>query len=61
MKGIATADSFYKRFSENAKIAKNYKDAYNITEQEHVDKFGECRYSSYESFRVIKSIENKKR
>ena len=57
----STSESFYERFSDNTKRAKNYHDAYNMTESEHIKEFGKARYSSYDSFRVIKSIQNKKR
>jgi hypothetical protein len=55
MKGTATPASFNERYEDNLSKAKTYKEAYELTEQEHVKKFGDRKYSSYTSFKVNRS------
>jgi hypothetical protein len=40
---------------ELCETARNYKDAYELLEQELFEKYQICKYSSYESFRDAKS------
>lgn len=42
---------FDKRFDENLKTSKTYKEAYQKTEKEYREIFGENKYSSFKSFR----------
>jgi len=53
-KDIRTA-GFYKRYLHNIKLTKTYIKAYQLTEDEYVETFGKKRYSSYDSFRIIKN------
>ena len=46
---------FYKRYLHNIKLTKTYIKAYQLTENEYVETFGKKRYSSYDSFRIIKN------
>ncbi len=51
---------FYKRYLINIKRTATYTAAYQLTEDEYVGIFGKKRYSSYDSFRIIKNRLNKK-
>ena len=44
----------------NVKIFKTYKKAYEITEKEYQGNFGTRRYSSYDSFRQVRTRRIKK-
>ena len=55
MKGIATTDSFNKLYEDNLSKTDSYKKAYELTEKEHIKEFGDRKYSSYSSFRVVRS------
>ena len=46
---------FYKRYLHNVKLTKTYIKAYQLIENEYVETFGKKRYSSYDSFRIIKN------
>ena len=46
---------FYKRYLYNVKLTPTYIKAYQLTENEYVETFGKKRYSSYDSFRIIKN------
>jgi len=46
---------FYKRYLHNIKLTSTYIKAYQLTENEYVEAFGKKRYSSYDSFRIIKN------
>ena len=50
---------FEKRFHKNCQGAKNYEDAYELTEKEYEENFGKRRYASYDSFRVTKNRKNR--
>ena len=50
---------FEKRFHKNCQEVKKYEDAYDLTEQEHLENFGKRKYSSYDSFRVTKNRKNR--
>ena len=52
---------FYRRYLHNVKITKTYIKAYQLTEDEYVAIFGKKRYSSYDSFRIIKNRISKKK
>ena len=51
---------FYRRYLHNVKLTSTYMKAYQLTEDEYVETFGKKRYSSYDSFRIIKNRINKK-
>tara|TARA_B100000795_G_C22616943_1_gene367364 strand:+ start:286 stop:702 length:417 start_codon:yes stop_codon:yes gene_type:complete len=51
---------FYNRYLHNIKRVETYIDAYQLTEDEYIGIFGKKRYSSYDSFRIIKNRINKK-
>ena len=51
---------FYRRYLYNIKLTSTYMEAYQLTEDEYVEIFGKKRYSSYDSFRIIKNRINKK-
>jgi len=51
---------FYRRYLHNVKLTATYIKAYQLTENEYVETFGKKRYSSYDSFRIIKNRINKK-
>jgi hypothetical protein len=46
---------FYRRYLHNVKLTSTYMMAYQLTEDEYVEIFGKKRYSSYDSFRIIKN------
>ena len=46
---------FYRRYLYNVKLTPTYIKAYQLTENEYVETFGKKRYSSYDSFRIIKN------
>jgi len=46
---------FYRRYLHNVKLTATYIKAYQLTEDEYVETFGKKRYSSYDSFRIIKN------
>ena len=46
---------FYRRYLHNVKLTSTYIQAYQLTENEYVETFGKKRYSSYDSFRIIKN------
>ena len=46
---------FYRRYLHNVKLTSTYIKAYQLTEDEYVETFGKKRYSSYDSFRIIKN------
>ena len=46
---------FYRRYLHNIKLTSTYIKAYQLTEDEYVETFGKKRYSSYDSFRIIKN------
>ena len=46
---------FYRRYLHNVKLTATYIKAYQLTENEYVETFGKKRYSSYDSFRIIKN------
>ena len=46
---------FYRRYLHNVKLTSTYIGAYQLTENEYVETFGKKRYSSYDSFRIIKN------
>ena len=52
---------FYRRYLHNVKLTSTYMKAYQLTEDEYVETFGKKRYSSYDSFRIIKNRINKKK
>jgi hypothetical protein len=51
---------FYRRYLHNVKLTSTYMMAYQLTEDEYVETFGKKRYSSYDSFRIIKNRIHKK-
>ena len=51
---------FYRRYLHNVKLTSTYMKAYQLTEDEYVEIFGKKRYSSYDSFRIIKNRIHKK-
>ena len=46
---------FYRRYLHNVKLTPTYIKAYQLTENEYIETFGKKRYSSYDSFRIIKN------
>ena len=58
---LLSPSGFEKRFHQNHKISKTYKDAYELTEQEYESNFSKRKYSSYDSFRVTKNRKNRKK
>jgi len=46
---------FYRRYLHNVNLTSTYIKAYQLTEDEYVETFGKKRYSSYDSFRIIKN------
>ena len=49
------------RYLSNIKVCKTYKAAYEKTELEYGKKFSKKRYSSYDSFRQIRSRKMRKK
>jgi hypothetical protein len=54
MIGSATSESFNKLYEENLIITLSYREAYELTEDQHVKEFGQRKYSSYQSFKVVR-------
>ena len=50
-----TFTEFNKRFESNMTQAPTFKEAYEITEEEHRTLTGNSRYSDYDSFRHIRN------
>lgn len=50
--GRATIEAFNKAYETNLSQLRTYKEAYQLTEKQHVNQFGDRKYSSYSSFRV---------
>mgnify|MGYP001420055527 CR=1 FL=1 len=46
---------FYRRYLYNVRLTPTYIKAYQLTENEYIETFGKKRYSSYDSFRIIKN------
>ena len=46
---------FYRRYLHNVKLTSTYIKAYQLTENEYIETFGKKRYSSYDSFRIVKN------
>ena len=46
---------FYRRYLHNVNLTSTYIKAYQLTENEYIETFGKKRYSSYDSFRIIKN------
>lgn len=51
----ATTQSFMRLYEENCKFSKNYRQAYELTEELHNANFGSEKYSGYSSFRVART------
>jgi len=51
---------FYRRYLYNVRLTPTYIKAYQLTENEYVETFGKKRYSSYDSFRIIKNRVNRR-
>jgi len=51
---------FYRRYLYNVRLTPTYIKAYQLTENEYVETFGKKRYSSYDSFRIIKNRINRR-
>ena len=49
---------FYNRYIHNVRLTSTYLKAYQLTEDEYVETFGRKRYSSYDSFRIIRNRRN---
>ena len=49
---------FYRRYLHNVHLTPTYAKAYQLTEDEYVETFGRKRYSSYDSFRIIRNRRN---
>jgi hypothetical protein len=54
-----TQKEFLETYDKLVPKCSSYKEAYMKAEQEHLDMFGCEKYSSYETFRVIKHHANK--
>lgn len=52
---LLTREGFMRRFLHHTATAKNYKQAYDRTEAEHISYFRARRYSDYYSFKKCKS------
>lgn len=48
----ATPQGFNERYEANLRKARTYREAYLLTEQDHLERFGAFKYSDYNSFRV---------
>ena len=51
---------FYRRYLYNVRLTPTYIKAYQLTENEYIETFGKKRYSSYDSFRIIKNRVNRR-
>tara|TARA_R100000781_G_C4074862_1_gene125738 strand:- start:522 stop:743 length:222 start_codon:yes stop_codon:yes gene_type:complete len=56
---LLSPSGFERRFHKHCKAARNYTEAYELTELEYEENFGKRRYASYDSFRVTKNRKNR--
>lgn len=54
-KAAATPQGFNERYEANLSKARTYREAYELTEQEHIARFGNSKYSGYETFKTLRS------
>lgn len=52
---ILSKDGYFDRFFELCVDTKTYREAYEQVEEEYINLIGSHRYSSYESFKTIKT------
>lgn len=57
---LFTTGGFIKRYMMNLKKCRTNEEAYEKTEEEFQKEFGVSKYSSYDSFRVVKNRRFKK-
>ena len=60
VKQLITFNGYLQVFYENCRITKTCFEAWEKTEQEYAQIFGQNRYSCYESFRVVRERKLKK-
>lgn len=53
MRELSTAQGFEKSYYTNLRVCKTQTDAYEMTETEYVNLFGQRKYSNYNSFRNV--------
>jgi hypothetical protein len=51
---LYSIDGFITEFWRKASTSNTYEEAYEKLEREYIELFGERRYASYDSFRVIR-------
>jgi hypothetical protein len=52
---FVTPEGFLHKYFQNCRKCKTNLEAYELTETEYATKFGVNKYSSYDSFRIIKN------
>lgn len=52
---FVTTRGFINRYMNNLKKCRTNEEAYELTEQEYKSEYGIQKYSSYDSFRVVKN------
>lgn len=55
MTAIVKTSDYFQRFFELLKTSKTEAEAYEVLENEYQDRYGKMKYSSYGSFKVMKS------
>ena len=58
---LLTRKGYFEKFHENTQKTESYREAWEMTERELFEKYGQERYSSYESFKTVKSQIHKRR
>tara|TARA_R100000664_G_scaffold4828_1_gene9559 strand:+ start:2092 stop:2307 length:216 start_codon:yes stop_codon:yes gene_type:complete len=57
---LISFEGFNQRFEQNMRVCNTYKNAYLKTEEQYKDVFGEKKYASYDSFRIVRARKMKK-
>ena len=57
---LVSFDGFNQRYEQNMRVCNTYKNAYLKTEEQYEGVFGQKKYASYDSFRIIRSRKMKK-
>ena len=57
---LISFDGFNQRFEQNMRVCNTYKNAYLKTEELYQGAFGQKKYASYDSFRIVRAIKMKK-
>ena len=57
---LISFDGFNQRFEQNMRVCNTYKNAYLKTDAQYQGAFGQKKYASYDSFRIVRARKMKK-